>query len=82
MTIQPRAATGISLAVVCLCILGVMPIIANSRPDDFSALGFAFLLSVWQVVLRYRFFCWNCARTNGVSLARHSMLARNAAHWW
>ena len=33
-----------------------MPIIANSRPDDFSALGFAFLLSVWQVVFALPLF--------------------------
>ena len=56
MTIQPRATTGISLALVCLFILGVMPIIANSRPDDFSALSFAFLLSVWQVVFALPLF--------------------------
>lgn len=45
-----RTGTGISLALVCLCILGTMPVISNSRPDGFGALGFAFLLSVWQTV--------------------------------
>lgn len=45
-----QARIGILLALICLCILGVMPVIANSRPADFSALGFAFLLSVWQLV--------------------------------
>lgn len=42
--------TGVSLALVCLCILSVMPVISNSRPAGFSALSFAFFLSVWQVV--------------------------------
>lgn len=42
--------TGIVLALVCLCILSVMPVISNSRPAGFSALSFAFYLSVWQVV--------------------------------
>ena len=41
---------GITLAFVCLGILGVMPIIANSRPADFDALSFAFFLSVWQLL--------------------------------
>lgn len=41
---------GISLAFVCLTILGVMPIISNSRPADFDALSFAFFLSAWQLL--------------------------------
>lgn len=41
---------GIALAFVCLAILGVMPIISNSRPAAFGALSFAFFLSVWQLV--------------------------------
>lgn len=47
-TAGPR--TGISLAFVCLFLLGVMPIIANSRPGGFDALSFAFFLSVWQLL--------------------------------
>jgi len=45
---DPR--TGVGLALVCLVILGVMPVIADSRPAGTSALGFAFFLSVWQLV--------------------------------
>ena len=45
---NPKA--GLSLAFVCLAILGVMPIISNSRPVAFDALSFAFFLSVWQLV--------------------------------
>lgn len=45
---NPR--TGISLAFVCLAILGVMPIISNSRPSTFDALSFAFFLSIWQLL--------------------------------
>ena len=45
--IAPHPVTGIGLAGVCLCILGVMPVISNSRPEGFDALGFAFFLSVW-----------------------------------
>lgn len=42
--------SGVVLAFVCLIMLGLMPIIASSRPDQSSALSFAFFLSVWQVV--------------------------------
>ena len=56
--IAPRMTTGIMLAFVCLGLLGVMPIIANSRPGDFGALGFAFLLSVWQVIFAVPLFAW------------------------
>lgn len=41
---------GIALSLVCLALLGVMPIIANLRPPIVNALSFAFALSVWQVV--------------------------------
>lgn len=60
----PRTATGISLAFVCLCFLGVMPIIANSRPGDFSALGFAFLFSVWQLIFAVPLFVWEMGSNN------------------
>lgn len=52
----PRMSTGIGLAFVCLGLLGVMPVIADSRPGDFGALGFAFLLSAWQVVFAVPLF--------------------------
>ncbi len=44
------AGTGVPLAFLCLFILGVMPIISNSRPAEFDALGFAFFLSAWQLL--------------------------------
>ncbi len=45
-----RPELGIAYAFVCLGILGTMPVIANSRPTDFDALGFAFWLSLWQLL--------------------------------
>lgn len=48
--VRAEARTGISFAFVCLFILGTMPIISNSRPADFTALSFAFFLSVWQLL--------------------------------
>lgn len=46
----PSVAKGISLSLICLALMGVMPIISNLRPTDIGALPFAFALSVWQVV--------------------------------
>ena len=48
--------TGIALALVCLAILGFMPIISNSRPEAFGALGFAVFLSIWQTVFAVPLF--------------------------
>ncbi|MQX37033.1 DMT family transporter [Roseospira navarrensis] len=49
-------ATGVGLALVCLVVLGVMPVIAASRPADFGALGFAVFLTVWQAVVALPLF--------------------------
>lgn len=43
-----RPGTGISLALVCLILLGTLPVVSNSRPPQASALAFAFALSLWQ----------------------------------
>jgi len=41
---------GVALSLVCLGLLGVMPVISNLRGAQVDALSFAFALSVWQVV--------------------------------
>ncbi len=41
---------GIALAFGSLLLLGLMPIVSNSRPEGIGALTFAVALSVWQVV--------------------------------
>lgn len=48
--ISPSVGKGIVLSLVSLTLLGIMPIISNLRPNEMGALGFAFALSVWQVV--------------------------------
>lgn len=47
---------GIALSLVCLVLLGAMPIIANLRPATIDALAFAFALSVWQAVFAVPLF--------------------------
>ncbi len=51
-------AKGAALAGICLVLLGVMPVIANSRPVGFDALSFALALSVWQTVFAVPLFAW------------------------
>ena len=41
---------GIQLSLLCLLILGILPIIATVRTNDGNALAFAFWLSFWQLV--------------------------------
>lgn len=52
----PNIGRGIFFALSCLSILGVMPVISNSRPDGFDALGFAFFLSAWQTLFAIPLF--------------------------
>lgn len=47
---SPSVGKGVTLSLVCLTLLGVMPIISNMRPSELDALTFALALSVWQVV--------------------------------
>lgn len=60
-----KTGRGIALALVCLCILGVMPIITNSRPAEFSALSFALFLSIWQVLFGLPLFLWEFRSGSG-----------------
>lgn len=41
---------GVIFALLCLILLGVMPVISNSRPTGSGALSFAVFLSLWQLV--------------------------------
>ena len=41
---------GIALALLCLGILGAMPILSNARPAGFDGLTFAIWLTVWQLI--------------------------------
>ena len=48
MTASP--SKGIAFAFICLVILGVMPILADSRPAGSDGLAFAIWLTFWQLV--------------------------------
>ena len=80
--IVPHRTTGIALAFVCLGLLGVMPIIADSRPADFGVLGFAFLLSAWQTVFAIPLVAWGMrGRDRGIFGAGLSGDQRRRALW-
>jgi drug/metabolite transporter (DMT)-like permease len=49
--VKSNIKTGIILSFVSLMLLGIMPIISNSRPMEISALNFALYLSVWQLIV-------------------------------
>lgn len=50
------AVPGVAFALVCLILLGVMPIITNGRPPGFGALIFALALSLWQFLFSLPLF--------------------------
>jgi len=72
---SPRPSSGIAMAFVCLGVLGVMPILSNSRPAGFDALGFAALLSFWQLVFSVPLVVWGLVRGNPGIFAAHLPLA-------
>ncbi len=64
---SPSVGKGIALSLVCLVLLGTMPIISNLRPPVIDALTFALALSVWQVVFALPVFAVELGRgTRGI----------------
>ncbi|WP_371804039.1 DMT family transporter [Candidatus Lokiarchaeum ossiferum] len=49
-TLLVQRKKGILLSVISLLFLGFLPIIANSRPTNLSALSYAFYLSFWELI--------------------------------
>jgi drug/metabolite transporter (DMT)-like permease len=47
---HPNTQKGIMLSFVSLLLLGILPIISNSRPETLNALNFSFYLSLWQLL--------------------------------
>ncbi|MDQ7247625.1 DMT family transporter [Dongia sedimenti] len=60
MNRSPRV--GVILALLCLLILGAMPVLSNARPAGSSGLGFAIWLSVWQLVAALPLFLFERGR--------------------
>jgi drug/metabolite transporter (DMT)-like permease len=47
---HPKRNIGVSLSFVSLILLGILPIISNSRPSALDTLNFAFYLSFWELI--------------------------------
>ncbi|MBT8340960.1 MAG: EamA family transporter, partial [Desulfatitalea sp.] len=56
MMFQKNIRTGVLLSFVSLFLLGLMPVISNSRPMTLNALNFALFLSLWQLVFSLPLF--------------------------
>lgn len=61
---ENKPAIGILQAFICLTILGVMPVISNSRPGGLDALSFAFFLSAWQLLFSLPLVFYELNSTN------------------
>ncbi|SMF84583.1 hypothetical protein SAMN06265365_1561 [Tistlia consotensis] len=83
MVRSPRS--GISLAFLCLGLLGAMPILSNARPAGSDGLSFAIWLTFWQLLAALPLFlaergrvalplrrAWN-GRTGFVAVATGAM---------
>jgi drug/metabolite transporter (DMT)-like permease len=53
---QPNNKIGIILSFICLFLLGILPIISNSRPSNLTALDYTLFLSIWQFIFSIPLF--------------------------
>ena len=56
---------GIGLALLCLLILGAMPVLAANRPARFDGLTFTIAITFWQLVAAMPLFAIELARGEG-----------------
>jgi len=76
--VKKSIRVGITLSFVSLVLLGVMPIISNSRPMEISALNFALYLSIWQLIFSIPVLFIELKSTNrGIFDARLSSTLKN-----
>lgn len=47
---QPKHIKGVFLSFVSLLLLGMLPVISNSRPKNLESLPYAFYLSFWELI--------------------------------
>jgi drug/metabolite transporter (DMT)-like permease len=58
---QKSVRLGVAIAFACLLILGVMPVLANSRPSGSDGLAFAIWMTFWQLVAALPLFFYERA---------------------
>lgn len=60
----PNRKIGISLSFISFFLLGILPIISNSRPSTLDALSFAFYLSLWELFCSLPLFFYELTKNN------------------
>ena len=73
---------GIQLSLLCLLILGTLPIIATSRTDDGNALAFAFWLSFWQLAFAAPVYLIQRKNARVAGAMHQSTRAFSKIHTW
>jgi drug/metabolite transporter (DMT)-like permease len=73
---------GIQLSLLCLLILGVLPIIATVRTNDGNALAFAFWLSFWQLAFAAPVYLVQRKRAQVAGALHKSAGAFSRIHTW
>jgi drug/metabolite transporter (DMT)-like permease len=64
---KPNRNIGITLSFISLILLGILPIISNSRPISLNALDFAFYLSFWELICSLPLFIYEVTKIkNGI----------------
>jgi len=61
---HPNRNIGIFLSFISLFLLGILPIISNSRPSALNALNFAFYLSLWELSCSLPLFFYELTKSN------------------
>ena len=73
---------GIQLSLLCLLILGILPIIATVRSNDGNALAFAFWLSFWQLFFAAPVYFFQRKKAQFAGVRQMSAGAFNRIHTW
>ncbi|MFX0022244.1 MAG: DMT family transporter [Candidatus Hermodarchaeota archaeon] len=60
----PNRNIGVFLSFVSLFLLGILPIISNSRPSALNALNFAFYLSLYELICSLPIFFYELTKQN------------------
>ncbi|MFX1414358.1 MAG: DMT family transporter [Promethearchaeota archaeon] len=63
-TFYPKRRIGISLSFISFFLLGILPIISNSRPSSLDALAFAFYLSLWELICSFPLLFFELTRND------------------
>ncbi|MFX1385538.1 MAG: DMT family transporter [Promethearchaeota archaeon] len=61
---NPNRSVGVSLSFVTLILLGILPIISNSRPSTLNAFNFAFYLSFWELIFSLPLFFYELPQSS------------------